>query len=184
MRLLASRGAFTVQRMVAASCQLSLLKIICLHLTLYASVVGYLALGGFAFMWIEGGAENADSDDFISHLTRNWSAIQTAYRADRQEDVLFYLRDFLSELKTRRISVDTFLRATEQGRWNASLESASRRWTMANSVLYAFTLLTTIGFLFFFNAMFFGYVDDLLSLLHSFNDLLPFQSQPLPSHID
>lgn len=146
MRLLRSRGAFAVRKMVASSCQLSLLKIISLHLALYAAVVGYLALGGMAFLWIEGEAEIAQSNAFVAHLKENWTSIDRLNNANRREEVLIYLRDFLSELKTRKISIDTFIRATEHGRWNSSIESGSRRWTMSSSVLYAFTLLTTIGF--------------------------------------
>uniref|UniRef100_A0A914WL76 Neurotransmitter-gated ion-channel ligand-binding domain-containing protein n=1 Tax=Plectus sambesii TaxID=2011161 RepID=A0A914WL76_9BILA len=113
MKLAASRAAFGLRRMAAASCQLSLLKIIGLHLALYASVVGYLALGGLAFLWIEGGAENAQSDALISRLEHNWTSIERLHNADRQEEVLLYLRDFLIELKTRKIPIDSPPKGTE-----------------------------------------------------------------------
>ncbi|CAJ0583358.1 unnamed protein product, partial [Mesorhabditis spiculigera] len=111
------------------------------HVALYIGVLFYILMGAYAFFWFEGEAEDRTRElhrdmlnDMKSQFVKELSAT-TDEKAIRTH--LYY---FLSNMSRNHIPFEHYLHSEDPSR------EVPKRWTYQSSVLFSFTILTTIGY--------------------------------------
>jgi hypothetical protein len=125
------------------------------HLLLYCFVVIYILAGASFFHYFEGEAETRrhleqkksiaelKADLFVRIATTTNVRIRGMrfLHVDVQVSVIEdELRHYLRIISARHINLENYLLYTD-----SSIDVVPRRWTFPSSVLFAFTILTTIG---------------------------------------
>ncbi|CAI5455146.1 unnamed protein product [Caenorhabditis angaria] len=119
----------------------NVLRIASAHLALYCFVILYVLTGAYIFNHLEG-----DNELDVHHRQRENSTIfrQTLIskiaRTENHTQIDECLREFLRNLSNLHVPIDNYLKFTE------SNSEVQKRWTFPASVLFSFTILTTIGY--------------------------------------
>ncbi|KAK0397516.1 hypothetical protein QR680_002152 [Steinernema hermaphroditum] len=111
------------------------------HLALYCFVILYLLAGAYVFYYIEGEREverNGMYRNFIIDQREEFVYEMSKLKNITEIDTRLNL--FLKEISALNISVERYLTLSDVER------NVTRRWTFASSVLFSFTILTTIGY--------------------------------------
>ncbi|TMS37062.1 hypothetical protein L596_004078 [Steinernema carpocapsae] len=116
-------------------------RIAACHLALYCFVVLYLLAGAYVFYYVEGENETRrngiyrdfiidQKDDFVYEISK----LRNTSEIDKRLNI------FLREISALNMTVDRYLSLGDINR------NVTKRWTFATSVLFSFTILTTIGY--------------------------------------
>jgi hypothetical protein len=111
-------------------------------------VVGYVVLGGFIFKGIEGSyeLEKALNKTLISDIVnlRKENLINEIWNMTKFE-LVFHERNYTEKLKLKLIDYQKVLTEAIKKGYKGSANHNSIIWTFPESVLYAVTIITTIG---------------------------------------
>ncbi|KAI6235758.1 TWiK family of potassium channels protein 9 [Aphelenchoides besseyi] len=115
-------------------------RIVCWHLALYLFVVFYILMGAAIFYHLESEAENARQLSQRTAIREFKSALLWKLVNQTTDEAEQALHEFMKNISTLTITVDDYLLYDDPKQTNV------RRWTYSSSVLFAFTILTTIGY--------------------------------------
>lgn len=116
------------------------------HRALYA--IGYVILGGIIFKGIEGSYEErqrALNHSLIYDVDSSTESLVTEIWNMTKFEMIFHEKNYTNKLKKRLIDYQKNLsNAVKQG-YKGNSNPNNIKWTFPGSVLYAVTIVTTIG---------------------------------------
>lgn len=119
----------------------NVLRIASAHLALYLFVILYVLVGAYIFHYMEG-----DNELYLHELQRDQvqqlkkEVISKIASTENMDDIDRHLRLFLRNISRLHISLENYLI------YNEPSQVVPKRWTFPASVLFSFTILTTIGY--------------------------------------
>ncbi|UMM44135.1 hypothetical protein L5515_019361 [Caenorhabditis briggsae] len=119
----------------------NVLRIALGHLALYCFVVCYVFAGAWVFHQLEGENETELHDkqrEYAMNLKKD--VIAKLATTENVAEINEHLRMFLRNISNLHISLDNYLI------FNEPSQVVPKRWTFPSSVLFSFTILTTIGY--------------------------------------
>ncbi|CCH63840.1 Potassium channel domain-containing protein [Caenorhabditis elegans] len=119
----------------------NVLRIALGHLALYCFVVCYVFAGAWVFHQLEGENETELHDkqrEYAMNLKKD--VIAKLATTENVAEINEHLRMFLRNISNLHISLDNYLI------FNEPTQIVPKRWTFPSSVLFSFTILTTIGY--------------------------------------
>uniref|UniRef100_A0AC34RJ94 Potassium channel domain-containing protein n=1 Tax=Panagrolaimus sp. JU765 TaxID=591449 RepID=A0AC34RJ94_9BILA len=110
------------------------------HLALYCFVICYILIGAFIFHYLEGEYENKRHVEHkrVIKLLKS-ELFEKISSSSNETHIQECLRHFMENISRMHISVENYLMFDDDN-------NVPKRWTYPSSVLFAFTILTTIGY--------------------------------------
>ncbi|VDN59794.1 unnamed protein product [Dracunculus medinensis] len=116
-------------------------RIIICHLILYIFVIIYILCGAHIFHYLEGEYEiDANRQSRIEIMNLKNEMIYKITHSNEERIIDETIQLFLGNISSLHISLDNFIL------FYNSKRNPPKRWTYQSSVLFAFTILTTIGY--------------------------------------
>ncbi|CAJ0955233.1 unnamed protein product, partial [Mesorhabditis belari] len=111
------------------------------HVALYIGVLLYILMGAYAFFWFEGEHEDRTHEihrEMIASLKTQF--VHQLTTTNKEDEINQHLLYFIRNLSKQHIPLEHYL----------IMETANKplpkRWTYQSSILFSFTILTTIGY--------------------------------------
>uniref|UniRef100_A0A9J2P456 Potassium channel domain-containing protein n=1 Tax=Ascaris lumbricoides TaxID=6252 RepID=A0A9J2P456_ASCLU len=118
-----------------------ILRIALCHFALYCFVIFYILSGAYVFHYFEGEYENRRHKEDRKQIAKIKADFVTAAAASNSEhEIEHILRLYMRNISELRVSLDNYLI------FDDPTLHVPKRWTYPSSVLFSFTILTTIGY--------------------------------------
>ncbi len=112
-------------------------------------VIGYVILGGIIFKGIEGSheeKERAMNHSLIYDVDYSTETLVTEIWNMTKFEVIFHERNYTNKLKARLIDYQKSLSNAVKHGYKGNANPNNIKWTLPGSILYAVTIVTTIGY--------------------------------------
>ncbi|KJH40303.1 Ion channel [Dictyocaulus viviparus] len=119
----------------------NVIRIAVAHLALYFFVIFYVFFGAYMFHYMEGEKETHLHDRQREQVRALRSeVISRIAETNNIDEIDRHLRYFLKNISSIHVTLENYLI------FNDPHQVAAKRWTFPSSVLFSFTILTTIGY--------------------------------------
>ncbi|VDM39169.1 unnamed protein product [Toxocara canis] len=118
-----------------------ILRIASCHFALYCFVIVYILAGAYVFHYLEGQHENQKHREDRRQITKLKSDfIKAIATSSSEQHIEELLRSYMRNISELHITLDNYLI------FDDPTLNVPKRWTYPSSVLFSFTILTTIGY--------------------------------------